>query len=192
MIIKNIYDEKITICGIGIDVDKSRPLDDFGTVTNRRNNINEFMSGLINKVIVLCYSNGIKITNNAIVIDILLGIGTHSNIDQDDQYYFVKDKFKLSSRNKTVTKAFLGNVDSLYILPSADIYVQISSGQGLNLIKEKVKRHQTIEYDFGGKMKNMIVTVTRDRSSTDVEIYIDGYSNKTTEELQNFIDGWVE
>lgn len=130
----------------------------------------------------------IQITSNAYTKVII----TEDNSKNNSKYYFVTDEFRIDSKKPTVIKQFMGSVETLRIVPSNPVTVTITTGDGIILPSDSLIKRQTLEYDFNSKIKDISIKFERSYSTSDIEIFIDGTSTKTVQEIQNFIDNWRE
>jgi hypothetical protein len=109
---------------------------------------------------------------------------------ENDKWYFVKDEFRVK-KNEVVRKSFIGNVESLYVYTSSSNIDALVKLNGLVMPVEELVKRQTFELELKGKAKGLELEITG-RGTTNVDVYIDGYTTASVEEVQEFIDNWRE
>jgi hypothetical protein len=109
---------------------------------------------------------------------------------ENDKWYFVKDEFRVK-KNEVVRKSFLGNVESLYVYTSSSNIEVLVKLNGLVMPVEELVKRQTFELELKGKAKYLELEITG-QGTTNVDVYIDGYTTASVEEVQEFIDNWRE
>jgi hypothetical protein len=109
---------------------------------------------------------------------------------ENDKWYFVKDEFRVK-KNEVVKKSFLGNVESLYVYTSSANIDALVKLNGLVMPVEELVKRQTFELELKGKAKDLELEITG-RGTTNVDVYIDGYTTASVVEVQEFIDNWRE
>ena len=108
----------------------------------------------------------------------------------EGKYYFVKGICKVNKAHSSCIREFKGNCQTLFIISSGKVNIKLSSGAGLILSDETLEKRQTLELDFGGRMKDLVIQIDKLKSTVEVEVFIDGYSYEDIPTIQTFIDNW--
>lgn len=110
--------------------------------------------------------------------------------ENESKFYFVRDKEMKLNKNTVYTRTFLGDLQTLQIFAKhAEIEITIKMN-GLVFPTETVRKNQTYEFGFESKAIDFSVEISTTKHSKEIEIYMDGKSDDTTTEIQNFIDNW--
>lgn len=192
--IKNKTNEVLQMFFLSIELQPNevRNIFEFTTMDRLQNSSSALVDLVIENKIILLNGNleELSVTETIqVIVGSFQTVFVKNELNSDDSiYYFVTDEIK--ARDTTITKTFLGRVDSVQIKSSKDIKLQIKNN-GLILPKLKIKEKQQINLEFNGKLINPEFDLILDKPATDIEIFIDGYSTKPISEIQQFINGWA-
>jgi len=198
--IKNLTSQTLSLVYFGIELqaDESREISSFSN-RSKIQNYAEYLNDLVyqDKIIVVGVDGNefskvesIQYFSNAYNKVLIENV---SEVQDEGKFYYVEDYFYLY-RNAVSTKTFKGKVQSMSIVAHRnDISVKITTGDGLVLPEKYIYKRQAIDLEFKGKLKDPIIELKAEKGNNNLtEIYIDGYSILSVQELQTFIDNWRE
>jgi len=194
MIVKNITDEDIVLIGKNIKSGSEVTLETYWNLDEMYANRNTLLAAWRENVISISYNQSSIISSENELIDLFAGILYGKLHSKNNKYYFVKCDTHIP-KNSTVDFNFLGNVESLTIIAkSTPISVDITSGEGLILQSESVKRRQEFELHCNGKLANPTIKISSESAFRTAEVYvfIDGYSSDSVEDIQDIINEYKD
>lgn len=199
MLIRNISGSSFDLVGVTISDNEVILIDELGTRDQIRLNANDIITAVTSNNIQFEYTDGYVQSDITKLYNLLqngyteVQVTNKVEVEQKlNNYYFLKDTFKIK-KDEIIEKEFRGRLKSLAIKPNdRDIDVVIVTGDGLILPAENLTKHQTMEFEFGGDIKDPIIRFIG-TGTNEIDIFLEGFNNEVSlSDLQRFVNTWYE